>query len=225
MRTDFSGTQKFTLMELLTVIAVIAILAGLLLPAMGRSREQGRGSACLSNLKQIGAAYLIYSSDYGCTVKIWNSGSSRWMNTLADHSGITVPVCPSDRRPGRENHPSYGPSYVLSANPEFQGKEYRLWYNVREKNIRYPSQFILLSGISDSYYFGNGTVSEVKLGQMNGELSAVDGFCKNLSFRHSSGNFQFYAGMADGHVAFFRFYEMSDKYWDLQGSGGYGGGK
>jgi len=54
----------FTLVELLVVIAVIAILAAMLLPALGRAREQARSSNCKSNLKQLALACLMYINDY-----------------------------------------------------------------------------------------------------------------------------------------------------------------
>ena len=55
--------KGFTLIELLVVMVIIALLVGLLLPALGRAREEARKTQCRSNLRQIGLAMNIYSND------------------------------------------------------------------------------------------------------------------------------------------------------------------
>ena len=56
--------EKFTLIELLIVIAIIAILSAMLLPALGRARATAQGISCLNNLKQQSIYEINYQNDY-----------------------------------------------------------------------------------------------------------------------------------------------------------------
>ncbi len=63
VHTARRSATRFTLIELLTVVAIVAILAALLLPALGRARDMAYAAACLNNLKQLNVWMLVYSSD------------------------------------------------------------------------------------------------------------------------------------------------------------------
>lgn len=57
--------SAFTLIEMLVVIAIIGILASMLLPSLGRAKEQGKVINCVNNLRQIGMALSMYQNDFG----------------------------------------------------------------------------------------------------------------------------------------------------------------
>ena len=66
----------FTLIELLIVVAIIAILAGMLLPALNKAREMAYKISCVNSMSSLGKAYIMYTGDYNSLVPFYNNTMS-----------------------------------------------------------------------------------------------------------------------------------------------------
>jgi prepilin-type N-terminal cleavage/methylation domain-containing protein/prepilin-type processing-associated H-X9-DG protein len=132
--------KGFTLIELLVIIAIISILVAVLFPVFARARENARRASCISNLKQMGIATMMYTQDYderypqslatfptGVTPPggDWNPGYWYWPQMLYPyHKSTQVFYCPSSNESDL-TYPSirnYGAntaviSYPISATP------------------------------------------------------------------------------------------------------------
>src|SRR5580658_4573912 len=72
----------FTLVELLVVIGIIALLISMLLPALNKARQQANLIVCQSDLRQVGQALVIYTTENrGYTPQVWNN---TYYTTFAD---------------------------------------------------------------------------------------------------------------------------------------------
>ncbi len=95
----------FTLIELLIVIAIIALLAAILFPVFGRARENARRTTCQSNLKQLGLGFTMYAQDYDERYPNQMTTSSGWDIRVPEYLGIdtsstsktpSILQCPND---------------------------------------------------------------------------------------------------------------------------------
>lgn len=144
------GRSAFSLIELIVVIAIIAILTGLLLPAASQSRMKARNATCLNNLRQLGIATRLYADDNQERLPIAEilptlpidpqSPLPRICDVLATYlgktantatNGGTVFRCPSDKN---DRFSSQGSSYEWNA--ELNGR--------RIDETRTDSAFLLL---------------------------------------------------------------------------------
>jgi prepilin-type N-terminal cleavage/methylation domain-containing protein len=99
--------KAFTLLELLVVLAVIAILAAILLPSLAASKLQAQRTECMNNLKQLGLANAVYATDFGKDVSFqfyaeyysgWAERIIPYLNPDATNGTAGIQFCPSAPR-------------------------------------------------------------------------------------------------------------------------------
>jgi prepilin-type N-terminal cleavage/methylation domain-containing protein/prepilin-type processing-associated H-X9-DG protein len=197
--------RGFTLIEMLVVIAIIALLAAILVPAVTNSISKAKNIQCMSNMRGLGQAMLQYALQNNQVLPMASdnsqpSGQWAWSYRLLD-AGIfpdygsvgellrknEIFRCPSDKGPG-EDKPSFAMnSYISSGTGSFADYRYM-------STIPNPSQTILFA--------------EVWGRQNNAGYTKVDPNSGFAAFERHKGkaNYTF----LDGHVESLHYQQMTD---------------
>ena len=157
----------FSLVELLVIIGIIAILIGLLLPALSRARQQANSVACKSNLRQIGIMLSIYSNEWRAWMFPPDLGKrddppreERWPAVVFKVWNPPIMKCPSDQLDPVD------PTWPLSAAENGAEHSYILNNHLVRKGVKFTSKI------------ANATDSDVVL--MGEKVTLVDDYYMEL---------------------------------------------
>lgn len=224
-----NSIKGFTLVELLVVIAIISILAALLMPTLGKAREQTRSRACMSNLRQIGIAFHLYANDnngvFPPVVQNY-SGSSKvagnpgvpdlpwdWVLLPYLNNSRKIYLCPSDKAIRQYGKNLINQSYVINetdGNGGLTVQDPRSPAGKATSWIKQPAQLVLVYCLNTAWENLTpdnrpivGLTSKHGYGYYTLHLGPND--TTGLYMNHSAGSNYL---MCDGHVAWFKNQDM-----------------
>lgn len=185
-------TDAFTLIEVLVVIAIVAILAALLFPVFSSAKEAGKKTACLSNVRQLSLGVILYTNDDDGVLPPLadETNAVLWTDRIQPYTRTTqINVCPSD--PGARV--SYGLNQLVF-NDLFGATEPPAFLSI--DSFRYPAETVMMAEL--------GTEDDLKTARKGGLKLVVpdddidDEFDARPSFRHTN---RATVGFFDGHAA------------------------